>query len=339
MRMIRLGTRGSALARWQSDHVAARLAAADPGLRVSVVEISSAGDQITDVPLTQVEGTGFFTATIERALTVGDVDMAVHSYKDLPVEPTPGLTIAAVPARGPVEDVICARDGLTLDTLPAGARIGTCSSRRTAQVLALCPDLTIVPLRGNVPTRVERVRGGELDAIVLARAGVRRLGLDAHVTEVLSAERLLPAPAQGALAVQCRSDDGALLARLGILDDEATRGAVDAERTLLHALRGGCLVPVGAWARVVGGEYLLSAGVFGVDPARSVRVEMRGREPFALGEAVAARLMEGGAGEILADFNRAARIQALSHPTWPSPSNRPARRSAHERPFSACLPS
>jgi hydroxymethylbilane synthase len=310
MRVVRLGTRGSALARWQSDHVAARLAAAHPDLHVSVVEISSAGDQITDVPLSQVEGTGFFTATIERALCAGEIDIAVHSYKDLPIEPTPGLLVAAVPERAPVEDVICARDAQTLGTLPSAATLGTCSSRRTAQVLALRPDLTIVPLRGNVPTRIERVTRGELDAIVLARAGVTRLGLDAHVTEVLPADLILPAPAQGALAVQCRADDRDLIATLSVLDDATTRGAVDAERTLLHALRGGCLVPVGAWARVEDGEYLLSAGVFGLDPARAVRAEIRGRSPFTLGESAASQLLDQGAGEILAAFNRTARIDA-----------------------------
>ncbi|MEW5984675.1 MAG: hydroxymethylbilane synthase [Acidobacteriota bacterium] len=310
MRVIRLGTRGSALARWQSDHVAVRLAAVHPGLRVSVVEISSAGDQITDVPLTQVEGTGFFTATIERALGAGDVDIAVHSYKDLPIDPTPGLTIAAVPERGPVEDVLCARDGLTLGTLPSGGRIGTCSSRRTAQILALRPDLAIESLRGNVPTRIARVTSGELDAVVLARAGVTRLGLDAHVTEVLPAEHVLPAPAQGALAVQCRAEDRDIIEWLGALDDGPTRGAVCAERTLLHALRGGCLVPVGALARLVAGEYRLSAGVFGLDPARAVRIEARGLDPGALGESAASRLLDGGAAEILTAFNRTARIQA-----------------------------
>lgn len=310
MRIVRLGTRGSALARWQSDHVAARLASAHPDLRVAVVEISSAGDQITDVPLTQVEGTGFFTATIERALSVGEVDIAVHSYKDLPVEPTPGLIVAAVPERAPVEDVMCARDGLTLATLPVAARVGTCSSRRTAQVLAIRPDLEIVSLRGNVPTRIERVMRGELDAIVLARAGVTRLGLDAHIAEVLPADRVLPAPAQGALAVQCRGDDRDLIARLSVLDDVTTRGAVDAERTLLHALRGGCLVPVGAWARVVDGEYLLSAGVFGLGPARAVRAEVCGLDPLALGLTAARQLLDQGAGEILAAFNRSARILA-----------------------------
>lgn len=309
MRVIRLGTRGSALARWQSDHVAARLAAAHPDLLVSVIEISSAGDQITDVPLTQVEGTGFFTSTIERALGAGEIDIAVHSYKDLPIEPTPGLMVAAVPERAPVEDVICARDALTLGTLPPAATLGTCSSRRTAQMLAIRPDLTIVPLRGNVPTRIQRVTQGEVDAIVLARAGVRRLALDAHVTDVLPADRVLPAPAQGALAVQCRREDRDLVAKLNALDDAATRGAVDAERTLLHALRGGCLVPVGAWARDVDGEYLLSAGVFGLDPARAVRVEVRGQDPFTLGERAASLLLEQGAGEILAAFNRTARIQ------------------------------
>ncbi|HSK10234.1 MAG TPA: hydroxymethylbilane synthase, partial [Vicinamibacterales bacterium] len=216
--MIRIGTRSSALARWQSDHVAARLGAAVPGAAFEIVEISSTGDQITDVPLSHVEGTGFFTATIERALLAGEVDVAVHSYKDLPVVSTGGLVVAAVPSRGPVEDVLCARHGLTLRGLPPGSRLGTCSARRTAQVRALRPDLDFRSLRGNVPTRVGRIANGELDAIVLARAGLVRLQLEAHITEVFPAEVVLPAPAQGALAVQCRAADAALRQLLATLD-------------------------------------------------------------------------------------------------------------------------
>jgi hydroxymethylbilane synthase len=299
MAVIRIGTRGSALALWQTRHVAARLGVLAHGLHVEVVEIVSTGDRITDVPLSDVEGTGFFTATLERALVDGRVDVAVHSYKDLPVEHTPGLSVAAVPARGPVEDVLCARDRLTLDTLPAGARIGTCSARRTAQVLARRPDLQIHPLRGNVPTRVQRVAAGGLDAIVLARAGLVRLGLDAHVTEVFSTDVMLPAAAQGALAVQCRAGDADLVHLLAALDDAPTRRAVIAERTLLHVLGGGCSVPVGAVAVCDGPQVLLAAGVFAVDGSRAIRVDERGTDPWAVGEAAACRLLAQGAGEML----------------------------------------
>jgi hydroxymethylbilane synthase len=306
--VIRIGTRGSALALWQTRYIAARLGVLAHGLHVEVVEIVSTGDRITDVPLSDVEGTGFFTATLERALLDGRVDVAVHSYKDLPVEQTPGLSVAAVPARGPVEDVLCARDGLTLDTLPARARIGTCSARRTAQVRARRPDLAIHPLRGNVPTRVQRVTGGELDAIVLARAGLVRLCLDTHVTEVFPSEMMLPAPAQGALAVQCRTGETDLVHLLAALDDAPTRRAVIAERTLLHALGGGCSVPVGAVAVCDRAQVVLTGGVFTLDGTRALRVEERGTDAAAVGELAAHRLLALGAEEILASFNRTARL-------------------------------
>src|SRR4051812_48337785 len=191
MKRLRIGTRGSALALWQSRHVAGLLSRHLPGLEVELVEISSLGDRVTNVPLSHVEGTGFFTASIEQALLANDVDIAVHSYKDLPVESTPGLIVAAVPERGPVEDVLCARDGKTLATLAPGARVGTCSARRTAQIRMLRKDLELVPLRGNVPTRVARLTD-DLDAIVLARAGLVRLGLDAAISEVFTPGQLLP---------------------------------------------------------------------------------------------------------------------------------------------------
>ena len=303
MTRLRIGTRGSALALWQSRHIAERLAAARPTIEITLVEISSVGDQITDVPLSHVEGTGFFTASIERALIKGDVDVAVHSYKDLPVESTPGLVVAAVPSRGPVEDVLCARDGFTLATLPAGSRVGTCSARRTAQVFLQRADLECVSLRGNVPTRVARV-GKDLDAIVLARAGLVRLGLSDAISEVFPLSQMLPAPAQGALAIQCRVDNPEVVDLLSTLDHQPTRQAVLAERTLLHALEGGCSVPVAALATVHAAELELSAGVFGLRDRRAVRVTERGADPVALGESVAARLRAGGAEEILAEFGR-----------------------------------
>lgn len=310
-RVIRIGTRGSALARWQSDFVAARLAEIAPDVRVDIVEISSKGDQILDQPLSEVEGTGFFTATIERALVEGQVDVAVHSYKDLPVEDTPGLVVAAVPPRGVVEDVLCASNGLTLRTLPAGARVGTCSARRTAQIRALRPDLTLVPLRGNVPTRLARVTNGELDAIVLARAGLVRLGLERHISEVFPIDRVLPAPAQGALAIECRVEDAWIRERLAPMDDARTRRAVNAERTLLHALGGGCSVPVGAVAESnEDGGLTLRAGVFGLSPARAIRMQTHGADPAALGETTARQLLTQGAAAILESFDKAARLDA-----------------------------
>ena len=298
---LRIGTRGSALALWQSRHVAARLSAAHRELEVDLVEIISTGDRITDLPLSHVEGTGFFTATLEQALVAGEIDVAVHSYKDLPVESTPTLVVAAVPARGPVEDVLCARDGLTLASLPAGARVGTCSTRRAAQVRLTRPDLELVALRGNVPTRVARV-GRDLDAIVLARAGLVRLGLEHAITETFSTERMLPAPAQGALAIQCRASDEAIGRQLFALEDTDTRRAVDAERTLLHALGGGCSVPVGALAVISGRDIGLTAAVFDVNGTTAIRVSTTGDDPATLGRMTADRLMERGAGAILDAF-------------------------------------
>lgn len=308
MTSIRIGTRGSALALWQARHVAAWLGQAAPGVEVTLVEIVSAGDELTDVPLTELEGTGFFTAALDRALLAGDVDVAVHSFKDVPVEMAPGLAVAAVPVRGPVDDVLCARDGLTLAGLPPGARVGTCSARRTAQVRAIRADLDIRPLRGNVPTRVARVGSGDLDAVVLARAGLVRLGLEAHITDVLPISQVLPAPAQGALAVVCRANDAAVHAMLSALDDPATRDAVTAERTVLHALGGGCSVPVGALARHDGDVLHLSAGVFALDGRRGVRQEVSGADPVALGEQAARQLVAGGADALLEEFQAAARL-------------------------------
>ncbi|MGH9387741.1 MAG: hydroxymethylbilane synthase [Vicinamibacterales bacterium] len=298
---LRIGTRGSALALWQSRHIAERLATLSPDIEVSLIEISSDGDRMTDLPLSHIEGTGFFTAALEWALLSGEVDVAVHSYKDLPVESSRDLTVAAVPRRGPVEDVLCARDGMTLETLPAGARVGTCSTRRTAQVRLVRDDLEVVSLRGNVPTRVARV-GADLDAIVLARAGLIRLGLDRAISETFSIERMLPAPAQGALAVQCRADDHEVRQRLSLLDDEGTRRCVTAERQMLHALGGGCSVPVGAVARIVEGRLDLTGGVFGLATRRAARVKLSGDDAETLGELAAERLREEGASAILAEF-------------------------------------
>lgn len=297
---LRVGTRGSALALWQSRHIVAMLSAAHRDLRVELVEIVSAGDRIVDLPLWHVEGTGFFTAALEQALLSGDIDVAVHSFKDLPVESSAALVVAAVPARAPVEDVLCARDGLTFDALPAGARVGTCSTRRMAQARLLREDLELLPLRGNVPTRVSRV-GQDLDAVILARAGLERLGLTAAITETFSTSRMLPAPAQGALAVQCRASDVDVCRRLAVLDEPAARQAVDAERAVLHALGGGCSVPVGAIAIASAAGIHLTAGVFGLHTRSAIRLEVAGTDATVLGHLAAARLVEQGAGGILAE--------------------------------------
>ena len=309
MTTLRIGTRGSALALWQSRYIASRLREIVPDIVIEVVEISSEGDRVTDVPLSHVEGTGFFTAAIERALFSGEVDVAVHSHKDLPVESTPGLVVAAVPPRAPVEDVLCGRNGMTLAQLPVRAKVGTCSARRTAQILELRPDVEIVPLRGNVPTRVARV-GADLDAVVLAKAGLSRLGLTSTISETFPLDRVLPAPAQGALAVQCRVGDDRVRERLALLDHPPTRRSVAAERALLHALEGGCSVPVGAAAWIEDSQIHLLAGVFDLRGERTVRVADSGDEPVALGERAAQRLLAKGAATILAEFGRTAAASA-----------------------------
>jgi hydroxymethylbilane synthase len=311
MKTVRIGTRGSALALWQARHVAGRLQTAMPDVLVELVEITSTGDHITDIPLAEVEGTGFFTASIERALVEGRVDVAVHSYKDLPVAHTRGLVVAAVPSRGPVEDVLCARDARTLEQLPAGSRVGTCSARRTAQIRARRQDLDIQPLRGNVPTRVDRVATGELDAIVLARAGLVRLGMERHISEVFPVDVMMPAPAQGALAAQCRTSDIELMQLLSALDERETRAAVEAERIVLHALGGGCSVPVGAAAMLAGNEIVLTAGVFALDGTSALRVETRGTDPDSVGRRAARELLDLGAGDILAAFGKSTRLEPL----------------------------
>ena len=314
---LRIGTRTSALARWQTSHVQALLRSAEATLAenaIDIVPFSTVGDDLADAPLEVMEGTGFFSSTLERALLEGRIDVAVHSYKDLPVAATPGLVIACVPARGAVEDVLCARDGLTLAALPPGALVGTSSPRRTAQLRALRPDLHYTPLRGNVPTRLARVERGLLDAIVLARAGLERLGLAARASEIFSLEHVLPAPAQGALAVQARAGDTALLARLAALDHAPTRLAVEAEREVLHQLRGGCSVPVGAFAKLERGEVRLTAGVFALDGSSAHRVAVVGESPIEIGAEAARRLLDLGAGAILESLDRTARVAVERRP-------------------------
>jgi hydroxymethylbilane synthase len=308
MSAVRIGTRASALARWQTEHVVALWREREPMLAVEIVDLSTAGDELADAPLERMEGTGFFTSTLERALLEQRIDVAVHSFKDLPVASTAGVVVAAVPARGAVEDVLCARADMTLSSLPTGARVGTSSVRRAAQLRALRADLEFRPLRGNVPTRVHAVERGELDAVVLARAGLERLGLERHVSEVFGLERLLPAPAQGALAVQTRAEDAALRQRLAAIEQAAVRRAVAAERELLHALRGGCSVPVGAHARIVEDGLVLDAGVFAPAGDRALRVRRSGDDPATLGRDAARALLEQGAGEILAALEREPRL-------------------------------
>jgi hydroxymethylbilane synthase len=245
---IRIGTRGSALALAQTRLMADALEAA--GAVVEIITVTTPGDR-SSAPIPQI-GIGVFTSALRDALAAGDIDVAVHSYKDLPTAPDPRLVLAAVPLREDPRDALIARDGLTLGELPPGSTIGTGAPRRVAQLAALGLGLTMVPIRGNVDTRLRKVTDGELDAVVLARAGLARLGRLAEITEVLDPIQMLPAPAQGALALECRVSDMDVEHLLGsTLEDEATRYAVTAERAMLAALEAGCRAPVGALAEVV----------------------------------------------------------------------------------------
>ncbi|SFR29457.1 hydroxymethylbilane synthase [Lentzea waywayandensis] len=301
-RTLRIGTRGSALALAQTGTVAEALKAA--GAQVEIVVIKTPGD-LSDAPIAQI-GIGVFTSALRDALANGEIDVAVHSYKDLPTAPDPRLTLAAVPLREDPRDALVARDGLTLGELPHGSTVGTGSPRRAAQLEALGLGLDIVPLRGNVDTRIGKVRGGELDAVVLARAGIARLGRTSEITENLEPIQMLPAPAQGALAVECRVDDvDAEHLIQSTLDDSASRAAVTAERAMLAALEAGCSAPVGALADVVedlddDGKvvYRLSLrGVAATPENDLLRASATGdlTEAEGLGRALAAELLDLGA--------------------------------------------
>lgn len=270
---LRLGSRKSPMAVSQSGDVA-RLITERTGRRVEIVGVTTLGD-VRREHLTQIGGTGVFVSALREALLCGEVDFAVHSLKDLPTGAAPGITLAAVPPRDDPRDALVARDGAKLADLRPGARIGTGSPRRAAQLTMLRSDVTCVPIRGNANTRLAKVRMGELDAVVLAYAGLARIGHTSLVSEVFEPDAMVPAPGQGALAVECRSDDAGLAALLAAVDDAPTRAAVAAERGLLAALEAGCSAPVGAYAAPAGGGRLLLEGVVLAAPAA-------GSQPVAL---------------------------------------------------------
>ena len=322
MTAVRIATRGSKPALWQAEHIKAELCAREPGLQVELVVVKTTGDRVLDRSLAAIGGKGLFTKEVEEALLDGRADLAVHSLKDVPTEETEGLVLAAFPPREQPWDALLCRPELgmagvvsgaegasqVLAQLPPSARLGTSSLRRACQILALRPDLQIVPLRGNVDTRLRKLYEGELDAAVLAAAGLTRLGLASHIVAVFSSAELLPACGQGALAVQCRSQDEATRARLARLDHFATRQAVQAERTLNHRLGGSCQTPIAAFAQLVpvdvgvsATHLSLTAMVGSLDGRTVLRATSTGAAdaPDAVAETVAQALLDQGAQSLL----------------------------------------
>ncbi|MEJ2707969.1 MAG: hydroxymethylbilane synthase [Anaerolineales bacterium] len=298
MRLV-FATRPSALARWQTNWVIQRLKESWPDLVCEQEVITTQGDRILDKALPEIGGKGLFTQELEAELLAGKVDAAVHSLKDLPIENPAGILLGAVPAREDVRDGLISARGYTLETLPVGALVGTSSLRRAAQVLARRPDVEIKPLRGNVDTRVRKAMQEQYDAIVLAGAGLRRLGLDSHVTQWLTLDVMLPAPGQGALAVQCRADNTQALKILSAVEDAGTRLATRAERAFLGGLGGGCSLPVAAYARLRNNHIEMNALAASVDGKEVVRVHGVGDDPKDLGANLANAALAQGAGEFL----------------------------------------
>jgi hydroxymethylbilane synthase len=305
VRHLRIGTRGSLLAKWQAESVRKQLFQAT-GVEAEIVIIKTAGDKMQQAPLTQIGGKGVFIKELEEALLDETIDLAVHSVKDVPTETPSRLCFPAVCRRDDVRDCLVSANGATLANLRQGARVGTSSLRRQAQLRHIRPDLDIRELRGNVDTRLRKVESGEYQAILLAKAGLDRLGLSQRITEILSPDLCMPAVGQGAIAVETRLKDTEAADALAKLDDAETRTAIIAERALLGALHGGCQVPIGAWARVERGELLLEACVCSVDGVQYVkqRATAPPEQAAQLGEHMARLLMEAGAQSILEEVGR-----------------------------------
>ena len=302
---LRIGTRASALAQWQAQWVAEQLRSM--GVQPELVLVSTSGDRQQD-SIGTIGITGVFTKEIQRALLDGRIDLTVHSLKDLPTDETPGLTLAAVPRRASVWDTLVCRQHASLDELPRGAIVGTGSLRRRAQLLHVRPDLRMAGLRGNVDTRLRKLREGQLDAIVLAQAGLERLGFATQITQILPATILLPAVGQGALGLEIRDDDEVTREVVGRLDDAVSRVAVTAERAMLAALRGGCLAPVGAWGRIEGERLTLTGRVLSNDGREKLEATHSASpaEALVLGRRVAEELIACGAGELISSSRGSA---------------------------------
>ncbi|NVM23472.1 MAG: hydroxymethylbilane synthase [Desulfobacterales bacterium] len=301
MNVIKIGTRGSPLAVWQAEWVRSRLLALNPQYEIELLKIKTTGDKITDVPLARVGGKGLFVKEIETALLEGRIDLAVHSMKDMPAEIPPGLCVGAVPERENPLDVLISRNGASFEELPNGARLGSSSLRRGAQVLHARPDVTVHPLRGNLDTRIRKLQTEDLDAIIVAAAGVKRLGLEARITEYLPEQIMLPAIGQGSLAIEMREDDNPTRRLVSPLDHSETRLAVESERAFLGRLEGGCQVPIAARARVIEDRIELTGLVAEVDGSVVLREQITGPvgQHKELGAELANRLLDKGGGEIL----------------------------------------
>ena len=300
-RVLRIATRKSPLALWQAEHVATLLRGAHPGLSVELKPMSTQGDRILDRSLAAIGGKGLFIKELEVALAERGADIAVHSMKDVPAEMPQGFVIGAFLERADPRDALLCRRGAALADLPAGAKVGTSSLRRRAQILAARPDLAIEPLRGNVETRLSRLESGALEAIVLASAGLVRLGLESRITARLAPEAMLPAVGQGAIGIECRSDDTRSRALVGVLDDAATHTALAAERAFAQTLGGSCQSPIAALARIEEDRLTLHGLVAEPDGSRLLRDSVSGSRAQAagLGEELARRLLASGARELL----------------------------------------
>lgn len=301
MKEIKIGTRGSKLALQQSAWVRKRIVERHPDLSIEMVRIKTTGDKITDVPLAQVGGKGLFVKEIEEALLRRDIDLAVHSMKDVPTDLPSGLHLGAITEREDPRDVLISREGQRLKQLPVGARIGTSSLRRKAQLLAINPQWEIIPLRGNLDTRIRRLETAGLDAVIVAAAGVRRMGLEQKVTEPLPFTTMLPAVGQGALGIECR-EEGGINELIAFLRHAESTMAVQGERAFLRRLEGGCQVPIAAYGKVERGRLLLRGLVARLDGSQLFRAEAQGDDPESVGKQVAEDLLVQGAEEVLQEI-------------------------------------
>lgn len=303
-RNLVIGTRGSKLALWQANFIAGKITERYPEIEVTIKRVTTTGDKILDVPLAKIGGKGLFTKEIETEMLAGDIDLAVHSLKDMPTELPEGLTFAAITERVDAGDAFISPKYRTIDNLPRGAKVGTSSLRRKAQLLNYRPDLEIADLRGNLDTRLSKLANHTFDAILLAVAGLKRLGWDEHITQVIPKEICLPAVGQGALAIEARSNDTDVLAILEFLNDNNTRRAVEAERAFLRVVEGGCQVPVGVYGITADECLNLKAVILSVDGTKRVEDSISGSPSDAeqLGITLASRMLDAGGREILAEL-------------------------------------